>query len=112
MQSERVSEILDTRLYELVGRTLQYGFDADRYDRITDFTRTVGIVPISAITGEGVPDLLMILVGLAQRFLKDNLQLTATGPGVGTILEVKEEKGWALHWMSYSTMGSFLPGIL
>jgi len=93
VQSERVSEILDTRLYELVGELYKYGFDADRYDRITDFTRTVGIVPISAITGEGVPDLLMILVGLAQRFLKDNLQLTATGPGVGTILEVKEEKG-------------------
>jgi translation initiation factor 5B len=53
----------------------------------------VGIVPISAVTGEGVPDLLMILAGLAQRFLKDNLKLTATGPGVGTILEVKEEKG-------------------
>ena len=50
-------------------------------------------MPISAVTGEGVPDLLMILVGLAQRFLKDNLKLTATGPGVGTILEVKEEKG-------------------
>lgn len=93
VQSERVSEILDTRLYELVGELYKYGFDADRYDRITDFTRTVGIVPISAVTGEGVPDLLMILVGLAQRFLKDNLQLTATGPGVGTILEVKEEKG-------------------
>lgn len=92
-QSERVSEVLDTRLYELVGELYKYGFDADRYDRITDFTRTVGIVPISAITGEGVPDLLMILVGLAQRFLKDNLQLTATGPGLGTILEVKEEKG-------------------
>jgi translation initiation factor 5B len=93
VQSERVSEILDTRLYEIVGELYKYGFDGDRYDRITDFTRTVGIVPISAITGEGVPDLLMILVGLAQRFLKDNLQLTATGPGVGTILEVKEEKG-------------------
>ncbi len=92
-QNERVSENLDTRLYELVGELYKYGFDADRYDRITDFTRTVGIVPISAITGEGVPDLLMILVGLAQRFLKDNLQLTATGPGLGTILEVKEEKG-------------------
>jgi len=92
-QSDRVSETLDTKLYELVGELYKYGFDADRYDRITDFTRTVGIVPISAITGEGVPDLLMILVGLAQRFLKDNLQLTATGPGMGTILEVKEEKG-------------------
>ena len=92
-QNERVTEVLDTRLYELVGELYKYGFDGDRYDRIEDFTRTVGIVPISAVTGEGVPDLLMILAGLAQRFLKDNLKLTATGPGVGTILEVKEEKG-------------------
>ena len=92
-QNERVTEVLDTRLYELVGELYKYGFDGDRYDRIGDFTRTVGIVPISAVTGEGVPDLLMILAGLAQRFLKDNLKLTAKGPGVGTILEVKEEKG-------------------
>ena len=92
-QNERVTEVLDTRLYELVGELYKYGFDGDRYDRIGDFTRTVGIVPISAVTGEGVPDPLMILAGLAQRFLKDNLKLTATGPGVGTILEVKEEMG-------------------
>jgi len=92
-QSERVAEELDTRIYELVGELYKHGFDANRYDRISDFTRTVGIVPISAITGEGVPDLLLILVGLAQKFLKDNLKLTASGPGVGTILEVKEERG-------------------
>ncbi len=92
-QNERVTETLDTRIYELVGELYKYGFDADRYDRISDFTRTIGIVPISAITGEGVPDILLVLVGLAQRFLKDNLKLTATGAGVGTILEVKEEKG-------------------
>lgn len=92
-QNERVVEELDTRVYELVGELYKYGFDADRYDRIRDFTKTVGIVPISAITGEGVPDLLMVLVGLAQRFLKDSLKITASGPGVGTILEVKEERG-------------------
>lgn len=92
-QSERVVEQLDTRIYELVGELYKYGFSADRYDRIRDFTRTVGIVPISAITGEGVPDLLMVLVGLAQRFLKDNLKIKSSGPGVGTILEVKEERG-------------------
>jgi translation initiation factor 5B len=92
-QNERVVEELDTRLYELVGELYKYGFDGDRYDRIRDFTKTVGIVPISALTGEGVPDLLMVLVGLAQRFLKENLKITATGPGVGTILEVKEERG-------------------
>jgi translation initiation factor 5B len=92
-QGGRAVEEMDTKIYELVGELYKYGFDADRYDRIRDFTKTVGIVPISAITGEGVPDLLMVLVGLAQRFLKDSLRLKASGPGVGTILEVKEERG-------------------
>ena len=85
-QSARVEEDLDTRVYELVGELYKYGFSADRYDRIRDFTKTVAIVPISAVTGEGVPDLLMVLVGLAQRFLKDNLKITVSG------LE------WALFW--------------
>src|SRR5512137_212157 len=92
-QNERVTEEMDTKLYELVGELYKYGFDGDRYDRIRDFTKTVGIVPISALTGEGVPDLLMVLVGLAQRFLKENLKISSVGPGVGTILEVKEERG-------------------
>ncbi|MFB3765751.1 MAG: translation initiation factor IF-2 [Methanotrichaceae archaeon] len=92
-QIDRVALELDSRIYELVGELYKYGFDADRYDRIRDFTKTIGIVPISAITGEGVPDLLMVLVGLAQRFLKESLRVTVSGPGVGTILEVKEERG-------------------
>jgi len=49
-------------------------------------------VPISARNGEGVPDLLLVLIGLAQRFLEDSLR-TAEGPAKGTILEVKEERG-------------------
>jgi translation initiation factor 5B len=35
----------------------------------------------------------MVLLGLAQKFLEANLQYSAKGPGVGTVLEVKEEKG-------------------
>jgi translation initiation factor 5B len=92
-QSERVTNELDTKIYELVGELYKYGFDSNRFDRISDFTKNIAIVPISAITGEGVPDLLMMLVGLAQKFLKDSLKVMASGPGVGTILEVKEERG-------------------
>lgn len=92
-QSEKVAGELETRTYELIGDLYKHGFISDRYDRIGDFTKNIGVIPISAVTGEGVPDLLMVLLGLAQRFLKDNLRVRASGPGVGTILEVKEEKG-------------------
>jgi translation initiation factor 5B len=92
-QPDYVKTAIETKTYELVGKLSDLGFSSDRYDRIRDFTRNVGIVPLSARTGEGIPDLLMVLIGLAQRFLEENLRLTVTGPGVGTVLEVKEERG-------------------
>ncbi|MBC7085039.1 MAG: translation initiation factor IF-2 [Methanomethylovorans sp.] len=92
-QAEHVKVYLDNKFYEIIGELFNVGFNADRYDRIKDFQRTVGVIPISGYTGEGIPDVLMILLGLAQKFLEANLRYDATGPGVGTVLEVKEERG-------------------
>jgi translation initiation factor 5B len=75
-----------------MGEFSRLGFRADRYNKIADFTRTVAIVPVSAKTGEGIPELLAVLVGLTQQYLTERLQVTA-GPGKGTVLEVKEEPG-------------------
>jgi translation initiation factor 5B len=68
------------------------GFQAERFDRVKDFTRTIALVPVSAKTGEGIPELLSVLVGLTQQYLKTQLQVTK-GPGKGTVLEVREEPG-------------------
>lgn len=95
-QGPRVQEMLDEKTYELIGQLSEEGFNADRYDRVRDFQKNIGVVPISARTGEGIPDLLMILVGLTQRFLEENLSFHASGPGIGSVLEVKEEKGLGL----------------
>lgn len=92
-QPDYVRVNVDNKIYELVGKMSDMGFSSDRYDRVRDFTRNIGIVPLSAKTGEGIPDLLMVLIGLAQRFLEESLKFQVTGPGVGTILEVKEERG-------------------
>ncbi|WP_440952342.1 translation initiation factor IF-2 [Methanococcoides sp. FTZ1] len=92
-QSEHVRASLDTKFYEVVGELYNHGFSSDRYDRVADFQHNIGVIPISAITGEGIPDLLMVLLGLAQRFLESNLHYNAEGPGIGTVLEVKEERG-------------------
>src|SRR5690606_18548033 len=92
-QSGDVQARLETKLYEVIGELYNQGFSADRYDRVTNFQKTLGVVPVSAFTGEGIPDVLMVLLGLAQKFLEANLRYSATGPGVGTVLEVKEEKG-------------------
>jgi len=92
-QPEHIRSILDEKFYEIVGKLYDYGFSSDRYDRIRDFQGNIAVIPISALTGEGLPDLLMILLGLAQRFLETNLEYHATGPGVGVVLELKEERG-------------------
>jgi translation initiation factor 5B len=95
LQDKYVQEDLDNRLYEIIGTFSRLGFRADRFDRIKDFTRTVAIVPTSAKTGEGITELLAVLVGLAQQYLKKRLQTTA-GPAKGTVLEVREEPGLGL----------------
>lgn len=92
-QDPRVASELDERIYSLAGNMFdKTGFSADRFDKITDFTKTVAIVPVSGKHGEGLPDLLLVLVGLAQRFLEEELE-TEEGPAEGTILEVKEITG-------------------
>ncbi|MBK5191257.1 MAG: translation initiation factor IF-2 [Methanosarcinales archaeon] len=92
-QPEYARKEVDTRMYKIVGDLYDKGFSADRYDGIKDFSRNVGIVPVSAKTGEGIADLLLVLIGLSQKYFERTLQLHLEEAGVGTILEKKEEKG-------------------
>ena len=94
-QNTFVKQSLDNRLYEIMGTFSRQGFRTDRFDHIKNFTSTIALIPTSAKTGEGITELLMILVGLAQQYLKKNLQ-TTQGPAKGSVLEVKEEPGLGL----------------
>lgn len=91
-QSEYVQGQLDKKIYEVMGDLSREGFQSDRYDRITEFAKNIAIVPTSAKTGEGLSELLLVLVGLAQQYLGEQLQ-TTEGPAKGVVLEVKEEAG-------------------
>lgn len=92
-QDPRVVAELDERIYAIAGAVFdRTGFSADRFDKISDFTKSIAIVPVSGKHGEGLPDLLLVLVGLAQKFLEEELK-TEDGPAEGTVLEVKEERG-------------------
>lgn len=92
-QTDVVRNRLDERLYRIIGSLSEAGFSGDLYWRVQDFQRNVGIVPVSALTGEGVSDLLAVMMGLAQRFLREDMAVDVTGPGRGTVIEVKEEQG-------------------
>lgn len=92
-QVENVQQKVDTGLYELVGILHQEGFESERFDRIDDFSKQISIIPISAKTGEGVPELLAMLMGLAKQYLSEQLKIEEDAPAKGTVLEVKEEVG-------------------
>ncbi len=91
-QDTYVRQDFDERLYTIIGSFSQLSFRADRFDKITDFTQTIAIVPVSAKTGEGVPELLTVLIGLTQQYLRGQLHISQ-GSARGTVLEVKEEPG-------------------
>jgi len=91
-QRPNVKAMFEEKLYDIIGTLSENSLNSDLYFNIADFTKTIALIPVSSKTGEGIPELLMVLVGLAQRFLEDRLQIE-TGPGKGSVLEVKEEVG-------------------
>lgn len=93
LQIPMAQAALDEKMYELIGRISQLGFQSERFDRISDWKAQVAIIPVSAKTGEGIAELLMLLAGISQRFLEEQLNIEVKGPGKASILEVKEEKG-------------------
>jgi len=93
VQEPRVREALEARVYAVVGQLSTHGFQADLYTRITNFARTLAVVPVSAKTGEGVADLLLVILGLAQAYMSRQLECGEEGGAEGAVLEVVEEVG-------------------
>jgi len=91
-QEQLVREDLDNRLYNMMGIFSRMGFRSERFDKVKDFTKEIALVPVSAKTGEGIGELLAVLIGLTQEYLQDKL-MVSDGPARGTVLEVKEEPG-------------------
>ena len=92
-QNDQVLAKLEDRIFYIIGKLSEYEFSSERYDRITDFTKELAIVPISAKSGEGIAELLMLVAGLSQKYMEAKLKIEVGGPGKGSILEKKEVKG-------------------
>lgn len=91
-QRDDVKTEFELKVYEVIGQLAERGFNAERFDRIEDFMKQVAVIPCSGMTGEGVPELLMMLAGLAQQFLAGKLAVSERGEGV--VLEVKDVRGF------------------
>ncbi len=89
-QSESVQNIFMERYMTIMGALNSYGFDSDLYYNIDDFTKKISLVPTSARTTQGIPELIMMLCGLSQKFLSEKLKLGTEAKGV--MLEIKKDK--------------------
>ncbi len=92
-QEAGIQSALDEKIYSVVGTLSRLGFPSEAFWRVKEFTKEVAIVPVSARTGVGVPELLAVLVGLAQQYLSKRLERHTAGPAKGIVLEFKEETG-------------------
>ncbi len=95
-QAPSVKQDLDTKVYEIVGTLHKEGFQSERFDRVSNFASQISIIPISAKSGEGIIEVLAMLLGLAQEYLTEQLEINADAPAKGTVLEIKEETGLGL----------------
>jgi translation initiation factor 5B len=88
LQPTNVRQNFDEKYLTLVGALQGHGLDADLYYNIQDFTKKVALVPCSAKTREGLPELLLMLCGLSQKYLQNRLELGEDAKGI--MLEVKK----------------------
>ena len=90
LQPQNIKQIFDERYMTLIGSLNSYGFDADLFYNIKDFTKKIALVPCSAKTKQGIPELIMMLCGVSKKYLTNKLILGKEAKGV--MLEIKKEK--------------------
>ena len=65
-QKPDVVQEFETRTREVLTQLAEQSLNAKLYYENDDFRRNVSVVPTSAITGEGVPDILLLTVQITQ----------------------------------------------
>ncbi|HEX6252657.1 MAG TPA: translation initiation factor IF-2 [Nitrososphaera sp.] len=92
-QDVAVQTLLDEKVYSVVGMLSRLGYQSEAFWRVKDFTKEVAIVPVSARTGVGIPELLAVLVGLTQQYMGKKLERHTKDAARGIVLEFSEETG-------------------
>ena len=91
-QSTSIQTSIDEQIYNVVGALSILGYQSEAFYRVQDFKKEISIVPVSARSGVGIPELLAVLVGLTQQFLGKKLEQEEKQTR-GIILEVNDEIG-------------------
>lgn len=92
LQDPSILTFLDEKIYTVVGALSRLGYSSEAFWRVKEFTKELAIVPVSASVGTGIPELLAVLVGLAQQYMSKRLERHETETK-GIVLEVNDEVG-------------------
>ncbi|RIA95932.1 hypothetical protein C1645_441340 [Glomus cerebriforme] len=90
-QSEHVKREFKDRVDKTILAFAEQGLNSILYYENKNFAKNVSLVPTSAITGEGIPDMLMLLVNLTQSRMSNELMYLSELEC--TVLEVKVIEG-------------------
>ncbi|DBA78850.1 TPA: hypothetical protein ACH3X1_008737 [Trebouxia sp. C0004] len=90
-QKDHVKREFDERLKQSVLNLNEQGLNVALYWQNPDKRKYVNVVPTSAITGEGLPDMLQLLVDLTQSMMASRLMVISETQC--TVLEVKVIEG-------------------
>ncbi|KAF6986808.1 hypothetical protein CFC21_004528 [Triticum aestivum] len=90
-QNDDVKLEFNTRLTDIVTQFKMQGVNTALYYKNKEMEDTFNIVPTSAVSGEGIPDLLLLLVQWAQKTMEE--KLTFVDEVQCTVLEVKVIEG-------------------
>lgn len=91
-QSKSVQAEFQNRFEQIKLALAEQGLNSELYFQNKNMSKYVSIVPTSAVTGEGVPDLLWLLLELTQKRMSK--QLMYLSKVAATILEVKVVEGF------------------
>ncbi|XP_057490420.1 eukaryotic translation initiation factor 5B-like [Actinidia eriantha] len=90
-QSKDVQLEFNMRLTQVITQFKEQGLNTELYYKNKEMGETFSIVPTSAISGEGIPDLLLLLVQWTQKTMIE--KLTYSNEVQCTVLEVKVVEG-------------------
>ena len=97
-QTPDVLQEFETRTQDILVQLAEQSLNSKLYYENDDFRRNVSVVPTSAITGEGVQDILLLVVQITQDLMTSRLMYSAAFectllevkviPGLGTTIDV------------------------
>ncbi|XP_074320960.1 uncharacterized protein LOC141657579 [Silene latifolia] len=90
-QTRDVQNEFNMRLIQIITQFKEQGLNTELYYKNKEMGETFSIVPTSAISGEGIPDMLLLLVQWTQKTMTK--KLTFSNKVQCTVLEVKVVEG-------------------